>query len=84
MPQIQGLGPKEDNLCEMFFNRAKLQLNSTFIWTKKEHEWASHTWGDISNQVRVVASALSQRGITALIFYLIQVQELLSAQILSL
>ncbi len=65
MPQIQGLGPKEDNLCEMFFNRAKLQLNTTFIWTKKEHEWISHTWGDISDQVRVIASALSQRGITA-------------------
>ena len=64
MPQIQGLGPKEDNLCEMFFNRAKQQPYTTFIWTKKEREWISHSWGDIFNQVRVIASALLQRGIT--------------------
>ncbi len=64
MPQIQGLGPNEETLCEMFFNRAKQQPNTTFIWTKQEYEWISHSWGDISSQVRTIASALSQRGIT--------------------
>ena len=41
MPQIQGLGPKENTLYEMFFNRAKQQPDSSFIWTKKENEWKS-------------------------------------------
>ena len=65
MPQIQGLGPKEDTLCEMFFNRAKQQPSTTFIWTKQEYEWIGHSWQDISKKVIIIASALSQRGITA-------------------
>ena len=65
MPQIQGLGPKEDTLCEMFFNRAKRQPNHAFIWTKQEYDWVSHSWGDVANQVEIIASALAQRGITA-------------------
>ena len=64
MPQIQGLGPKENTLYEMFFNRAKQQPDSAFIWTKKENEWKSHSWGQIANQVKIIASALAQRGIT--------------------
>ena len=65
MPQIQGLGPKENTLYEMFFNRAKQQPDSTFLWTKKENDWESHSWGQIANQVKIIASALTQRGITA-------------------
>ena len=65
MPQIQGLGPKENTLYEMFFNRAKQQPDSAFIWTKKENEWKSHSWGHVANQVKIIASALTQRGITA-------------------
>ena len=65
MPQIQGLGPKENTLYEMFFNRAKQQPDSAFIWTKKENEWKSHSWGQVANQVKIIASALTQRGITA-------------------
>ena len=65
MPQIQGLGPKEDSLCEMFFNRANQQPSTSFIWTKQEHNWISHSWGEISNEVEIIASALLQRGMTA-------------------
>ena len=65
MPQIQGLGPKEDTLCEMFFNRAKLHPSHAFIWTKEKYDWTSHSWGDVAYQVEIIASALAQRGITA-------------------
>ena len=65
MPQIQGLGPKEDTLYEMFFNRAKLHPSNAFIWTKQEHAWVTHSWEDVANQVEIIASALAQRGITA-------------------
>ncbi len=65
MPQIQGLGPKEDSLCEMFFNRAKQKPKTTFIWTKREYKWISHSWEEVSEQVTIIANALSQRGITA-------------------
>ena len=65
MPQIQGLGPKEDTLCEMFFNRAKLHPSHPFIWTKEGYDWASNSWGDVAYQVEIIASALAQRGITA-------------------
>ncbi|MEK9598616.1 MAG: AMP-binding protein, partial [Alphaproteobacteria bacterium] len=65
MPQIQGLGPKEDTLCEMFFNRAKRQPYHSFIWTKQEYDWVSHSWKDVAKQVEIIASALAQRGITA-------------------
>jgi long-chain acyl-CoA synthetase len=49
----------------MFFNRAKRQPNHAFIWTKQEYDWVSHSWGDVANQVEIIASALAQRGITA-------------------
>ena len=65
MPQIQGLGPKEHTLCEMFFNRAKSHPTHPFIWTKQDNEWISHSWSDIASQVEIIASALAQRGITA-------------------
>ncbi len=65
MPQIQGLGPKENTLCEMFFNRAKLHPNRAFIWTKQKNDWLNHSWGEVANQVEIFANALVQRGITA-------------------
>ena len=65
MPQIQGLGPKENTLYEMFFNRAKQQPDSTFLWTKKENEWKSHSWGQIANQVKIQGEMMTFFGQTA-------------------
>ena len=64
MPKVNGLGPSENNLTEMFFARAEPAQESPFLWERRSGTWRSTSWFKMSDNVLVMATALRQRGIT--------------------
>lgn len=64
MPKIEGLGPAEETLPEMFFARAAKMGPAPFVWHRHHGRWASISWTRMADQVITLAAALRQRGIT--------------------
>ena len=64
MPTVNGLGPKENTLTDMFFARASKAQENPFLWQRRNGDWRSTSWFRISDNVLVMATALRQRGIT--------------------
>ena len=65
MPKIEGLGPAEQSLPEMFFNRAEKMAEAPFVWHRHRGRWAAVSWKRMADQVLTLAAALRQRGITS-------------------
>lgn len=64
MPTVNGLGPKEDTLTDMFFARATAAEQMPFLHERRNGVWRKTSWFKIADNVLVMATALKQRGIT--------------------
>ena len=51
------------NLVELFFKRADERRDSPFLGAKHEGEWRTRTWGEVANQVCVLAENLRKLGL---------------------
>lgn len=64
MPTVNGLGPREDTLPDMFFARAAAAEQMPFLHERRNGVWRKTSWFKMADNVLVMATALKQRGIT--------------------
>ena len=56
--------PNTRNLVELLLNRADARGDAPFLWAKRDGDWQSLSWAEVTRQVCCLAEALRAMGLT--------------------